>query len=334
MRSQMLLLVLLCASSCAFGSDSKLRSCRLHVIMSNGTELPAHLKLQIFANGKRVSEIEVPYSGEIALSPLLPGTYRMQTGGAGANFLTSGPLQVPAIGDCEAGINIIGRAGGENRLTEDDVDIEDLRLSNKAREKFERAFADVQHGDLNKAADGFLEVTKMAPRLSRTYNILGVIKDQQGDRVAARGFFNKALELNPRSKAAQMNLIKLCMSEKQYETALAMLDRYRLGTRDDADLHAIAANADLKLERYDAAIREAHAAHALSHVNWESVHVVAATAYEALHLPEKAAEELQTYMQETSNPAFRKMAGEKIRELESVAQQSSAAAPINSFVQR
>jgi tetratricopeptide (TPR) repeat protein len=333
MRVQGLLLVLLSTSAFAFGFDSELRTCHVHVIMSNGTALPANLKLQIFAAGKRISEVEVPESGEVAL-PLKAGEYRMQTGGAGTNFLTSGLLHVPMNGDCEAGINIVGRASADNRIAEDDVDIEDLRLSQKARDTFEHAFADFQHGELKKAAEGFLEVTKLAPRLSRTYNVLGVIADQQGDRASARDYFNRALELNPRSRAAMMNLIKLCMSEKQYEAALTLLERYRVGTRDDADVHALAANADLKLQKYDDAIREAHAAHSLSHLNWESVHVIAASAYEALHQPERAAEEFRIYLQETSNPAFRQMAQQKIRELENVAQQNSAAAPINSFVQR
>lgn len=333
MRFHRLLPALIWMSPFLFGSDLELSTCHVRVIMSDGTPLPANLKLQIFAAGKRVSEIEVPDSGEMALPPLKAGEYRMQTGGAGTNFLTSGPLHVPVSGECEAGINIVGRADADNRIAEDDVDVEDLRLSRKARETFEHAFADLQHGELKKAAEGFLQVTKLAPRLSRAYNVLGVIADQQGDRDSARGYFNQALELNPRSKTALMNLIKLCMTEKQYDAALNLLDRYRAGTRDNADVHAIAANADLRLERYAAAIREAHAAHALSHLNWESVHVIAATAYEALHQPDQAADEFRTYMQETSNPALRQMAREKIQELRNVAQQRAAEAPIQAFVQ-
>src|SRR6185312_4360583 len=100
MRFHNLLLVFLFTTSFGFGSDSELHACHVHIIMSNGTALPANLKLQVFAAGRRVSETEVPYGGEVVLA-LTAGEYRMQTGGAGTNFLTSGPLHVPVSGDCE-----------------------------------------------------------------------------------------------------------------------------------------------------------------------------------------------------------------------------------------
>ena len=324
---------LLLLASC-FGSESGLRTCRVQVTMSMGAPIPQNLKLRVFAGEKRLSEQTVPFTGSALLPPLAPGEYRIQTGGAGSNFFTWGPLHVPETGACDFGINIIGHADASNRLVEDDLDVEDLRVPPKARERFEKGFAALQHGQLQDAKKEFLEVIKIDPRLSRAYNVLGSISDQQKDPIAARRYFEKALELNPRSKVALMNLARLCIVERQYESAISLMERFRVGTRETADVHAIEANAYLKLRNYPEAIREARAAHALWHVNWETVHLIAATAYEAMHQPEMAAAEYRTYMDESSNSAMRAVAAQKVRALESVVQQSQPAVPMNSLVPR
>ena len=324
--------VTLCPFS--FCSELGLRECHIQVIMSAGTPIPQNLELQVFAGNKRVSRLNIPDTGSVLLPQLAPGEYRVQTGGAESNFFTSGPLHVPANGACEMGINIAGRADAKNQIVDDDVDVEDLRVSQKAREIFQKGFASLQRGEIEEARKEFLEVTKLAPKLPRVYNVLGVISEQRGDPVSARRYFETALELNPRSKAALMNLAKLSMLEERYDSALALLERYRLGTRDNADVHGIAANAYFKLGKYSEAIREAQAAHALVHTNWESVHVIAANSYEALHQPEMAAKEYQLYMDESSNPAMRAAGAQKIRELGAVAQQSLPPVPMNSLVRR
>jgi Flp pilus assembly protein TadD len=228
----------------------------------------------------------------------------------------------------------VGHADAKNQLVEDDLDVEDLRIPRKARERFEKGFAALQQGELEQAKVDFLEVTRLDPKLSRAYNVLGVISDQQTNRAAARQYFQKALELNPRSKAALMNLAKLCMVEKQYDAALGFLERFRAGSRDHADVYGMEADAYLKLHRYEDAIRAAQAAHRLSHENWDIVHLIAASAYEALHQPELAASEYRLYLDESSNPEMRAVALQKVRNLGGVAQQSQTTVPINSLMPR
>jgi Flp pilus assembly protein TadD len=331
MRRLFVWALLTLSSIYSFGSESGPRACHVQVIMSAGTAIPQNLKLQVFAGEKRLTELTVPYTGSLVLPSLAPGSYRVQTGAEGSNFFTSGPLHVPEAGPCEYGINIAGHADAGNRLVEDDLDVEDLRVPAKARERFEKGFAALQHGQLDEAKKDFQEVVKLDPKLSRAYNVLGVISDQQKDTITARKYFEKALEINPRSKAALMNLAKLCMLEKQYEPGLELLERFRQGTRETADVHAMEAIAYLKLQRYAEAIQEAREVHALPHVNWESVHLTAAIAYEKLHQPEMAAAEYQTYIDETSNTAMRAVAAAKIRELGNVAQQSGSTVPMNSL---
>jgi tetratricopeptide (TPR) repeat protein len=131
-----------------------------------------------------------------------------------------------------------------------------------------------------------------------------------------------------------MNLAKLCMLERQYDAAIGFLERFRVGSRDHADVYGMEADAYLKLRRYEDAIRAAQAAHRLNHQNWDTVHLIAASAYEALHQPEMAAAEYRLYLDESSNPEMRAVAFQKIRDLGGVAQQSQTSVPMNSLLPR
>lgn len=331
-------LFVLGSSIVSVASDSQPRNCHVQVVMSSGA-IPAKLKLQIFNGANRIRELRVRETGSVTLKDLAPGDYRIQSGGVDANFLTAGPLHVPASGPCELGFTIVGRTDAHKNLTEDDVEVEDLRISPAVRSLFQSAFSQFEHGDLQKAKESFTEVTRLAPKLSRAYNILGVISNQQGDRVSSREYFEKALELNPRSRPALMNLAKLSIVERRFDDTLGILERYRIGTPDIADVHAMEAEALLKLGRYNDAIREAKAAHVLPHPNWASVHVIAAASYEALHQPDSAVSEYRQFMQECNQQPMREQAAQRISELTSVAlqqpsSQPSSQIPMNSLVPR
>ncbi len=323
---------LLFASAFSVASTMEPRICHVQVNMSAGS-VPTKMKLQVFTGNRRISEMKVPFDGNLFLPPLAPGEYRVQTG-EGTNFVTSGPLHVPESGACELGVNVLGHADAKNQLVEDDLDVEDLRVPRKARDRFEKGFAAVQRGDLEEAKKDFLEVTRLDPKLSRAYNVLGLISDQQKNRAEAWQYFQKALELNPRSKMALMNLAKLCMLEKNYDAALGFLERFRVGSSEHADVYGMEADAYFKLGRYSEAIRAAQAAHRLNHQNWEVVHLIAAGSYEALHQPGMAAAEYGVYIDESSNPQMRAVASQKIRDLGRVAQQSQTTVPINSLMPR
>ena len=332
-RSVVPALFFLCTSLLSFASDSQLRSCHVQVVMSSGA-IPAKLKLQIFNGNRRIGEVRVPETGSATITDLVPGDYRIQTGGVDANFLTAGPLHVPVSGPCEIGFTIVGRTDAHNSLAEDDVDVEDLRLSAQARSLFQSAFAEFAAGELQKAKDSFIEVTKLAPKLSRAYNILGVISNQQGDTRSGRQYFEKALELNPRSKPALMNLAKLSIVERRFNEALNILEQYRVGSPDIADVHAMEGEAYLKLGKYNEAIREAKAAHALPHANWATIHVIAATSFEALHQPGYAVSEYKQFIQECNQQPLREQAARRIGELTAIAEQQRSQIPMNSLLTR
>ena len=334
MRSRCLLFAaLLSFSLLTFGFDTQKFDCEVHVAMANGSRIPPNLRLQLFDQETRLVETVIPVSGTVSLPPLPPGHYRVQVGGGATNLVTTGPLHA-TVEPCLLAMSIEGRSESANRIEDDDLDVEDLRVSARVRTLFHAAFADLQRGDLETARNGFLQLIKLDPKLSRAYNILGVISDQLGDNQAGRLYFEKALELNPRSKTALMNCAKLSMMEHRYSDALALLERARSGTRENADVHAMEAIAYLRLNRFPEAIREAQAVHALPHANWANIHVVAASAYERLHETAAAIREYRQYLEESAVEATRVIVARKIQALSEPTGGKATSLPMDSFVRR
>lgn len=308
-------LIVLGSSLTVFAKDVPSRTCQVHVTMSGESTLPAHLRLQVFSDSQSVLEREVPLDGTLELSGLPVGEYRLQVHAGNPSMLSAGHLHVTDQGPCREDISLAGRADSKNQFVEDDVDVEDLRVPPKARAVFQNAFMDVQRGDLNKAKHGFLEVIKLDPKLSRAYNVLGVISDQQGDKKGAREYFEKALELNPVSKSALLNLAKLSATEKQYSTSIGLFERYLAGSPEVADVHVMEADVYLKMGDFQNVIRQANKTHALPHATWAIIHALAAQAYEGLHETDQAVLEYQRYAAECSSDALRQEAAARIQAL-------------------
>lgn len=325
-------LILLLLSSMAIADTSQAHACQVHIMVSGDGALPAHLHLQLFKQSTSVLDREVPPDGILELSGLPAGEYRFQVRAASPAFLSAGRLHVAEDGSCHADISITAREDSKNQFVDEDLDVEDLRVSRKTRSTFQNAFTDFEHGDLTRAKRGFLEVIKLDPKLSRAYNVLGVISDQEGDKNAARGYFEKAVELNPGSKSALLNLAKLSATQGQYSTSLGLLERYRSGLPEMADIHVMEADLYLKMGDLVNVIREAGKAHTLPHANWAIVHMLAAQAYQGLHETDKAVLEYRQYAAECSTDAGRQEAAARIRALTHVAQQQvPAPAPSLAF---
>jgi Flp pilus assembly protein TadD len=314
-RKGVSVLIVLGSSLTVFAKDLQSRTCQVHVAMSGESTLPAHLRLQVFNDSQSVLDREVPLDGTLELSELPIGEYRLQVHAASPSLLSAGRLHVTEDGPCRGDISITARADSKNQFVEEDVDVEDLRVSRKTRSVFQNAFMEFQRGDLNRAKQGFLEVIKLDPKLARAYNSLGVISDQQGDKKAAREYFEKALELNPVNKSSLLNFAKLTATQNDYSTSIGLFERYLAGSPEIADVHVMEADVYLKMGDFQNAIRQANKVHALSHANWAIIHVLAAQAYQGLHETEKAVLEYQQYAAECSSDALRQEAAARIRAL-------------------
>jgi Flp pilus assembly protein TadD len=302
--------------------------------MANGSPLPQKMRADVFYGDRKISSVELGARQPVRSLALAPGDYRVQINGKDVSYVYTGHLHVDETLPCVYQASLTGRTtmGG---LTDDEVDVEDLRISGKTRSIFEAGFSALEHGQLQPAKDLFLKVIALSPNLSRAYNILGVISDQQGDHAAAEQYFDKALELNPRSQSAKLNLAKLFMAERHYREGLTLLDQF--GATENTDVLVMKAQANLQLGRFGEAIKQARAVHLLSHANWASVHVIAAQAYEHMSQPELARVEYETYVRESPQGDLRAAASKRMQELgpTGVAERSaSAPPPINSLLPR
>jgi tetratricopeptide (TPR) repeat protein len=319
-------------SSFAFPVDGLSQSCSVHVAMADGSAIPKNMHLWIFRGDKRLVDAKIPETGTLTVDSLQPGNYRAQIGGGEQKFLTSGPLDVAETGVCTFGIDLDAHTNADKKIAEEDVDVEDLRVSGRARSLFSAAFADFQAGKLEKSKQEFLQVTQMAPRLSRAYNVLGVISTQQNQKEAARQFFERALELNPRGSSALMNLAKLSIQDKEYAAVVALLERHSGTTREVADAHALKAEAYLGLGKFEQAIAESRAAHALPHSNWAYVHLISAGALERLGQQNSALQEYRTFLQESHNDLSRTVAIQRIHDLTTRPREQMPPIPTSSFM--
>ena len=320
------------SSAFIFGSDAQPRDCRISVAMADGAPVPQGLEASLFAGDRRILEAKIPTTGAFTLAGLQPGSYRLQIAGTKRSFLTSGPLHVDSDRPCQLGIDLTGRSDSYSKVVEEEVDVEDLLVSGKARAAFESAFQAFEQGRLEKAKEGFLEVIRIDPKLARAYNVLGVVLNQQGDRTGARKAFETALQLNPRSKSALLNLAKLSIAEKNYEEVLQLMDRYSAGSRDIADVHAFRAEAYFRLGRFEQTVHETGAVHGLPHANCGYVHMLAAAALEALHRPEEAVAEYQLYLAESKTDVNREVALQRIHDLTTPVASGTQPLPGNAFV--
>jgi Flp pilus assembly protein TadD len=334
MRNLDVILASVLLSSFSLASTGSLQHCEFRLAMADGSPLPQKTRADVFDGDRKISSLELGAHKPVRSLELAPGDYRVQINGKDVSYVYTGHFHVDETLPCVYQASLTGRTttGG---ITDDEVDVEDLRVSGKTRSTFEAGFSALEHGQLQPAKDLFLKVIEQSPNLSRAYNILGVISDQQGDHAAAEQYFDKALKLNPRSQSAKLNLAKLFLAERHYRESLMLLDQF--GATDNTDVLVMRAQANLELGRFDETIKQARAVHLLAHSNWASIHVIAAQAYERLSQPELARVEYETYVRESPQGNFRAAASKRMQELDSVGvaeRSASTPPPINSLLPR
>lgn len=185
----------------------------------------------------------------------------------------------------------------------------DLNVPEKARKEFEKGNAALQHNDLPAARKAFGKAIQIYPQYAGAYNNLGLIAMKSGDRAAALAAFQQAVRVNDHYALASVNLARLLLQDKQYSEAEVQLDR-ALST-EPLNLDALTMLADVQLEtgHFDQAINTAWKVHSVPHEGFSVVHIMAALAFEARHMPQDAAVEYATYLKESPNgPAAQRAA--------------------------
>lgn len=185
----------------------------------------------------------------------------------------------------------------------------DLNVPDKARKEFDKGNTALQHNDLAAARKAFEKAIQIYPQYAGAYNNLGLIAMKNGDRAAALAAFQQAVHINDHYALASVNLARLLLQDKKFSEAETELNRAL--TTEPLNLDALTMLADVQLEtgRFDQAINTAWKVHSVPHQGFSVVHIMAALAFEARHMPQDAAVEYATYLKESPNgPAAQRAA--------------------------
>jgi tetratricopeptide (TPR) repeat protein len=90
-------------------------------------------------------------------------------------------------------------------------------------ERFQQASEAMKNGNLDAAGEGFAEVVKQAPSFAEGYLNLGLVREEQGKHAEAIGDFQKALQLKPKLRGANLFLGIAQYRSNQLEPALVSL---------------------------------------------------------------------------------------------------------------
>lgn len=100
-------------------------------------------------------------------------------------------------------------------------------------ERFQQASDAMKNGNLDAAGEGFSEVVKQAPSFAEGYLNLGLVREEQGKHAEAIGDFQKALQLRPKLRGANLFLGIAQYRSNQLEPALVSLRKEAVANPKD-----------------------------------------------------------------------------------------------------
>ena len=108
------------------------------------------------------------------------------------------------------------------------------QLPPAAIEKFQQASEAMRNGNLAAAGDGFAEVVKQAPAFAEGYMNLGLVREEQRRHSDAIAAFQKALQLKPKLRGANLFLGIAEYRSNQMDAALASVRKEAAAYPKDA----------------------------------------------------------------------------------------------------
>jgi tetratricopeptide (TPR) repeat protein len=109
------------------------------------------------------------------------------------------------------------------------------RIDPAITQRFQSAAEAMRAGDLNQAGDGFASIVKDAPRFAEAYLNLGLVREEQGRHADAIVSFQKALQLNPHLRGANLFLGVAEFRSNQLDAAIIALRKETSAYPKDAN---------------------------------------------------------------------------------------------------
>jgi tetratricopeptide (TPR) repeat protein len=183
---------------------------------------------------------------------------------------------------------------GEDAITDAQI----ASLGPKAQKAVGKAIEALRNNKLAEARSRLEAAYRVAPKSAEVNYLYGVYSLQLSDRVQAKSYWTKALELYPKHYRALLSLSQALLDENKTGEALAYLDRAVRAEPSSWRAHAIYADAYLRQGSPDEAVKQAERALELGRGQAAVVQRFLAAALAKRGEKDKAVGVLQTYVQE------------------------------------
>ena len=173
-----------------------------------------------------------------------------------------------------------------------------MKAPKKARKHYEKGDTALRASKWQEALEHLQKAVDVYPEFDIAYNEMGVAYMNLGDRERGRECFEKALGANANSLDALQNLARLHIADRHYAQAQTSLNKALSVDPPNQHTLMLLSLAQAGEGKLDEAIATARKLHSLSHEAEADVHIVAARALLDKKLPQEAAAEFRTYLQE------------------------------------
>ncbi len=263
---------------------------------------PAGLNVQLVdpAGRSSLGSFQTDRNGAVVIHTVA-GVHQFRISGPGIeDYVETVEIVPQQLRDVE-NVIVASKSSGGDYGALPSIDATRFNVPDKAAKEFKAASKALEEKDYAGAKKRFANATSIYAEYSLAYNGLGVAQMSSGDTLGARVSFEKAIKIDDHFAEAFRNLARLSLADHDYEELDDLLTRSLQTEPLNAWALTYAAYAELQIQKFDLAIRHAHAAHKVPHPGLASVHIVAAHAREDTQQPAEALKEYKLYMEEDPN---------------------------------
>lgn len=288
------------------GKTPQIVDLRVHLWFTNGHPVDQRVRVQLLNSFEDyVGEVFSDEQGEAKFQVSSPGNYRLRISGFNVEDTLSPVFRINC-NESQHFENVDVKLKDQAKPDapsgpKTTVSASELNVPDKARKEFDKGNAALQKNDFATARKALEKAIQIYPQYAAAYNNLGILAMKTGDRAAAQAAFQEAIRINDHYPRACINLARLLLGGRNYAEAEDLLDRALTTEPLDPEALTMLANVQLQTGRFDQAINTAWKVHSVPHDGFSVVHIVAALAFEARHMPQDAAVEYATYLKESPN---------------------------------
>lgn len=249
--------------------------------------------------GMPVSETYSDSRGEARFPNIAAGSYRVKVSGNGIEETTSETFTIQAFSTMAFQMVTVKRVADASAPGSPGppVSAAELSVPDKARKEYQKGLTLLDKKDYEEAIKRFEKAAEIYPRYAAALDAIGVAHAKTSPS-EAKVHFQKAVDADRRYTPAYVHLARVYMTENDFANAEKVLLQVLPQDPRSAEILFLIAYAQLKLQKYDAAIESMERTHQLEHEKYTLVHFVAGEAYALSGRREQAIEQYSVYLKE------------------------------------